>query len=265
MLALLALYVTATALYMYFFAARSEPAEKAGIVVLSVGFLVHTVSLIVAYAEGGRFPVINLKESLCFFSWSLVGFYLVVRMVGPARTMGVFVTPLATAFFIGSGALTGSPHVPDQFQTPWFPIHILLAFLGHAAFAFAAGSSIMYLFQEKGLKGRNPGPLLKRLPSLNELDELNYRSITIGFFMLSLGIASGAIWLHNIEGSFLKLDPKILSSIVTWLFYAVILHTRLITGWRGKRTALLSLAGFVLVLFTFLGAGLIKGGFHDFF
>ena len=262
----LVLYVAATALYLYYFSAQSEPAEKAGLALLGAGFVAHTVMLIVSYTQLGRFPVIDMKESLCFFSWSLVGLYLIVRLRTPAGALGVFVGPLATGFFIAACSITSVYRGPDErFMSALFPFHILFAFLGHAAFAFAGGSSIMYLLQERGLKDHHPGAFLKRLPSLQQLDAMNYHSLTVGLFMLSLGIFTGALWLYNIEGRFFKWDPKVLASIVTWLLYAVILHSRLIVGWRGRRTAILSIFGFICVMLTFLGVGLVKAGFHNFF
>jgi len=258
-------YVATTALYLYYFSAQSRSAEKAGLALLAVGFTAHTALLIGSYITLGRFPVIDLKESLCFFSWSLVALYLIVRLRTPSGALGVFVGPLATGFFIAACSITSPDRAPDaRFMTALFPVHILFAFLGHAAFAFAGGSSIMYLLQERGLKEHRPGPFLRRLPSLQQLDAMNYHSLTVGFFMLSLGIFTGALWLHNVEGRFLKWDPKVLASVVTWLLYAVIMHTRLIVGWRGRRTAILSIIGFCCVLLTFLGMGLIKPGFHNF-
>jgi len=123
----------------------------------------------------------------------------------------------------------------------------------------------MYLMQEHGLKSRRPGRVLERLPSLSELDSLIYLSLGIGFPLLTLGIVIGAAWLYDLKGVFVERDPKVVASIITWLLYAVILHARLLSGWRGRKLAAMSVLGFALVLFTLLGAGLASSGFHGFF
>jgi len=259
-------YVAACLLYLHFFVTRKEAVERAGYIASWVGFAAHTVILIINYRNLGRFPVIDLKESLCFFSWSMAGMYLAVRTMRAAGPLGTFVLPVTAGFFIASALLKGSTFSPDdRFATVLFPLHILLAFAGYAAFTLAFGSGVMYLMQEHGLKSRRPGRVLERLPSLSELDGLIYLSLGIGFPLLTLGIVIGAAWLHNLKGVFIEQDPKVVASMVTWLLYAVILHARLLSGWRGRKLAAMSVLGFALVLFTFLGAGLASSGFHGFF
>lgn len=263
---MLLFYLTATGCYIFFFIFQQEKVERAGLVSLAAGFIVHTGLLIERFLTLGRFPVIGLKESLCFFAWSLSGLYVFVRLRGLAKAVGGFLSPLVSAFFIWAAVADKSSYVIDErFHTALFPFHILLAFLGHSAFAFSCGASLMYLLQEKAVKRHRPGAFMRRLPSLKELDTLTYHSLTTGFFLLTLGIITGALWLHNIQGVLLSWDAKVAASVITWFFYALILHTRLLWGWRGRKTALLSITGFVCVMFTFLIAGYLKSGFHNFF
>lgn len=265
-IAVLLFYVTATVSYIFYFASQNDKVERGGFVLLALGFLAHTCLLVERYFALGRFPVINLKESLCFFAWSLAGLYVFVRLRGLAKAVGVFVSPFVSVFFIWAVITGKSNYVMDErFQTALFPFHILLAFLGHSAFAFSCGASLMYLAQEKAVKRHKSSTFMKRLPSLKELDTLTYHSLTTGFFLLTLGIITGALWLHNIQGVLLSWDSKVAASVVTWFFYALILHTRLLWGWRGRKIALLSIAGFACVLFTFLVAGYLRSGFHNFF
>ncbi len=259
-------YVAACLLYLHFFVTRKEAAERWGFGVLWVGFIAHTAGLVINYWNMGRFPVIDLRESLCFFSWSMAGMYLAVRTIRSAAPLGTFVLPVIAGVFIAAALLKKAALPPnDMFATILFPLHILLIFSGYAAFTLAFGSGIMYLLQERGLKSRRPGRVLDRLPSLSELDGLIYLSLGIGFPLLTLGIITGAAWLHNLEGVYIKWNPEINASMVTWLLYAVILHARLLAGWRGRKMAAASVLGFALILFTFLGAGLVSSGFHGFF
>jgi len=260
------LYVAGTILYLHFFVARKENAEKAGLVAIWGGFALHTVSLALIYLEVNRFPVVSLKESLNFFSWSMAAMYLALRTNRLAGPLGTFVLPLVSGFYIAAAFITHTHFAADdRFATALFPLHILITFLGYAASTLAFGSAVMYLLQERGLKSRRPGKMLDRLPSLHELDWLIYRSLMVGFPLLTLGIILGAVWLHLVEGVFVTWEPKVIASLVTWLLYAAILHARLLAGWRGRKLAAMSVLGFALVLFTFLGAEMASDGFHQFF
>ncbi len=86
----------------------------------------------------------------------------------------------------------------------------------------------------------------------------------MGFFLLTLGIISGALWAGSAWGSYWTWDPKETWSLVTWFAYAAMIHQRLALGWRGRRAATLAILGFVLVMFTFLGVSAILGGHHAF-
>ncbi len=260
------LYLAGTLLYLHFFVTRKQKAEKAGLAAIWAGFALHTALLAVIYVEVERFPVVSLKESLNFFSWSMAGMYLALRSGRQAGPLGTFVSPLVAGFYI-VGAFLSHTHfnADDRFATALFPLHILITFLGYAAFTLAFGSGVMYLLQERGLKSRRPGKMLERLPSLHELDWLIYRSLMIGFPLLTLGIILGAVWLHLVEGVFVAWEPKVIASLVTWLLYAAILHARLLAGWRGRKLAAMSVLGFGLILFTFLGTEVASGGFHQFF
>jgi len=260
------LYLAGTLLYLHFFVTRKEKVERAGMAAIWGGFVLHTVSLAFFYLEVDHFPVIGLKESLDFFSWSMVVMYLVLRTNRRAGPLGTFVLPLAAGFYAAAAFMTHVHFVVDErFDTALFPLHVLVTFMGYAAFTLAFGSGVMYLLQERGLKSRRPGKMLERLPSLHELDWLIYRSLMIGFPLLTLGIILGAAWLHLVKGVFVTWEPKVIASLVTWLLYAAILHARLLAGWRGRKLAAMSVLGFGLVLFTFLGTEMAGGGFHRFF
>jgi cytochrome c-type biogenesis protein CcsB len=122
----------------------------------------------------------------------------------------------------------------------------------------------MYLIQERHVKSKHLSGLFQRLPSLQALDEINYRLISLGFPLLTLAIITGAIWANTAWGKPLQGDPKEVWSLITWLIYALVLHLRITVGWRGKKTAILSIIGFLIVIFTFFGVTLILKGPHAF-
>ena len=96
----------------------------------------------------------------------------------------------------------------------WLPVHVILLFFGNAVLAVAFGAGIMYLLMERELKRKKLGAIFKRLPSLNVLDDIDYRCLTIGFPLLTLGIITGSIWAEYAWGSYWGWDPKEVWSLV---------------------------------------------------
>jgi cytochrome c-type biogenesis protein CcsB len=146
----------------------------------------------------------------------------------------------------------------------WFPVHVVLAFSGNAVFTVAFAAGIMYLLQERMLKSKKFSALYYRLPSLETLDSINYKCLTFGFPLMTMGIISGAIWANSAWGGYWRWDPKETWALITWFLYAALLHGRLTVGWRGRRAAIFAIIGFLCLLFTFLGVNLLLSGEHSF-
>ena len=119
------------------------------------------------------------------------------------------------------------------------------------------GAQIFYLNTYIFKKKKRLGALYQKLPALDILDEINYRCLTLGFPLLTVAIITGAIWAETAWGTYWSWDPKETWSLITWFIYAALLHGRLTTGWRGRKAALLSIIGFFILLFTFLGVNLL--------
>ena len=145
----------------------------------------------------------------------------------------------------------------------WFYSHIILVFTGDAALALACGAGILYLLQEKGIKSKHPGFFFKRLPSLDLLDSVGYTCLSTGFGLLTVGLVTGFIYAKVIWGHFWSWDPKEVFSVGTWLVYAAVLHLRFRSGWRGRRSAIMTIIGFFIILFTFIGVNMLLGGHHQ--
>ncbi|MBM4129353.1 MAG: c-type cytochrome biogenesis protein CcsB, partial [Nitrospira sp.] len=128
----------------------------------------------------------------------------------------------------------------------------------------ASGIGTMYLVQERYVKSKHLGGLFARLPSLQTLDELNYRLITFGFPLLTLAIITGALWAESAIGTYWRWDTREVWSLITWFIYAIVLHARLTAGWRGRRAAILSIVGFLTILVAFFGIKLLQKGYHVF-
>ncbi|HBN27082.1 MAG TPA: c-type cytochrome biogenesis protein CcsB, partial [Desulfobacteraceae bacterium] len=117
--------------------------------------------------------------------------------------------------------------------------------------------SLMYLLSNKSDSEKKG--LLSRLPSQSIIDELTHQMIMFGFLFLSIGIITGAVWANSAWGSYWSWDPKETWSLITWFVYAILLHARLMKGWRGKRIAIISIIGFCAVIFTYFGVNYLPG------
>ena len=105
---------------------------------------------------------------------------------------------------------------------------------------------------------------LSRDRVLNFLDNLSYRTIGIGFCFLTLGILSGAVWANETWGNYWSWDPKETWAFITWLTFAIYLHTRLIGGWSGNKSAWIASLGFIIIWVCYLGVNILGQGLHSY-
>ncbi len=258
-------YLLGTLAYLVYIFFHKASLSKLAAIIVSVGFVSHTLALLTRYAEAGYTPVTNLHESLSFFAWMIAGVLLIANLKFRIKVLGAFLTPIALVLMLFAYALPKEivPLAP-VLKSFWHPFHVIFAFLGNAIFALAFCSGVMYLIQENQLKSKKMGAITKRLPSLKVLDDLNYQSLTFGFPLLTLGIITGAVWAEYAWGRYWGWDPKETWSLITWFLYAALLHQRLTVGWRGRKAAIMAIVGFMAALFTFLGVNLLLPGLHTY-
>ncbi|PYV91185.1 MAG: c-type cytochrome biogenesis protein CcsB [Acidobacteria bacterium] len=217
------------------------------------GFLGHALSILYTWRET-HLPVSNLHQALSFFAFVIVLAFLLSYARYRLDSLSVFIFPLVFILTLAAN-LISSPQqpLPEILKSIWFYIHIPSTFLGYGAFFVTFAASVMYLIQENELKRRRPQAFYYRLPSLEICDELGYKSLSIGFPLLTIGIVAGALWANKAWQTYWGWDPKIIWTFVTWLIYAVLIHYRLSAGLRGRRAAFMAIVGFIFVLFTFIG------------
>ncbi|MBI4342819.1 MAG: cytochrome c biogenesis protein CcsA [Candidatus Omnitrophica bacterium] len=149
-------------------------------------------------------------------------------------------------------------------MSPLVLLHIICALLSYAAFLAAFVSGILFLIQERQLKRKHMGVLFHRLPSLEHLDRVNFVSISAGFGLLSCGAILGFVGAGVLLGRWWTGDPKEILTVALWGAYCVLWLVRLRATLRGRRVAILSILGFTLVLFTFLGASWLLPSLHPY-
>ncbi|HYE91056.1 MAG TPA: cytochrome c biogenesis protein CcsA, partial [Terriglobales bacterium] len=147
------------------------------------------------------------------------------------------------------------------FRGAWVWVHIALAMIGIAAFVLNFAGAVMYLLQERTLKAKRTGAFYYRLPDLQTLDRLTYRTLALGFPFLTTGLILGAVWARTAWGGVLTFDPLASLSFVAWVIYAATLAGRAVAGLHGRRAAYFAVCGFGVLVLT-LGAGFFLPGRH---
>ena len=261
----LAFTLLATGGLIFFIISQNKKVYEWSYRLLVAGFGFLTLQIGYHYYTLGVAPVLTLKSSLSFFAWTILGAFLVFHMKFRLMVLGSFIAPLAAVLLIVSTAMP-SPEVTVNpiFRSLWLTVHVAASFVGNGMFALTFMAGVMYLIQERQIKKKKLGALYARLPSLATLDSVNHYSLIWGFPFLTLGMITGAIYAQYALGTYWQWDPKEVWSLITWLFYAALLHERLAVGWRGRRAALMAIAGFAVLTFTFLGASLWLSDYHSF-
>ncbi|MGA1875312.1 MAG: c-type cytochrome biogenesis protein CcsB [bacterium] len=265
------IYIMAALIYVIYLSCKNNKVGNLATLTTALGLIIHTAALvfrtIASFQKGiGQPPFANLYSSMVFFSWAIIFIYLILEFKFRQKTVGAFVTPIAFSALAFTTLLSDQiePLVP-ALQSNWLLSHVITCFFGYAAFAVACGISIMYLIRiyfEEGEPKREG--ILQLLPSSDLLDELTYKAVAIGFPFLTIGIITGAAWANYAWGSYWSWDPKETWSLITWFVYAAFLHARFAAGWKGKKTAILSIVGFCFVLFTYLGVSFLLSGLHSY-
>jgi len=395
-------YLLAMVLYISYLAFKKNGIGKTASVVTYLGFAVQTIALLLRWRESyqmdiGRAPLSNLYESLVFFTWSTVLIYIIVELKYKTRAFGAFVLPvafLALAFINVAGISSEITPLVPALKSNWLFYHVLVSFLGYAAFGIAFAISMIYLLMDTEERGPSfnlaygvvalillvplgyimtgqgmktafwlglgalilawfiflitsgakhksqvyvfwsfcvtlaivmlaamgidflylisfqhlaagesfkkhmfeatfvssstlviliswaavvfllviiwfQGMRLKAffkqyMPPLNQLDDVTYRMIAIGWPLLTAGIITGAVWANSAWGTYWGWDPKETWSLITWFVYAIYLHARYVRGWKGSQMAVISAVGFLAVIFTYLGVNLVLSGLHSY-
>jgi cytochrome c-type biogenesis protein CcsB len=265
--------MAAMVIYIAFLAFRKSAIATFARLVLVGGWLAQTVAIGLRWYESyelgiGHAPMSNLYESLVFFAWTIILLYLIIEWRYKLSVLGAFVTPFA---FLGMAYASISPSVNETIQplvpalqSNWLISHVVSCFLGYAAFAVSCGISITYILKKRYEERQGQGGLMALFPSSVVLDELIYKSIVVGFPLLTIGIVTGAAWANYAWGTYWSWDPKETWSLITWFIYAAFLHARITRGWHGIKAAVLSIVGFLAVIFTYLGVNLLLSGLHSY-
>jgi cytochrome c-type biogenesis protein CcsB len=244
---------------------KRDSLAKTGYQAAFLGLIVHTAALILRTIESGHAPFTNMYESLSFFSWCAIFAYILIEGKYKIKKVG----PYFMLIVIGLMALASSPLMPSEatplmpaLQSYWLVLHVSVTMFGEAFFAIAFITSIMYLIADaREKKGKAKATAL----SAEKLDAISYRCIAVGFPLFTLGgLVFGMVWAHEAWGSYWTWDPKEVWSLITWIVFALYLHTRVVVGLKGRGSAIIAIIGFMAALFTYFGVNYVLSGLHSY-
>jgi cytochrome c-type biogenesis protein CcsB len=249
--------------------------------------LLFIVTLSIRWFEEGYFPLSNLYESLIFLCCGISTIHLYLETKTQSRLIGSLIVPLLF-FLTGFSSLTlptemqkALPLVPSL-QSNWLMMHVSMMMVSYSVLIVGSLFSILYLFfglfqtqnnsfsfsfvpstlQQQPQNVLNVDP--SKIALLQTVDIWSYRVIGLGFPFLTIGIISGAVWANEAWGSYWSWDPKETWALITWLVFAIYLHSRLLKGWQGQKAAILGSVGFFVIWICYLGVNFLGKGLHSY-
>lgn len=278
-------YLLTALLYVAYWFFKKKWLGQAATAMAFVALVSTSMILVTRAGEAGHAPFSNLWESMVLFVWATNVGYLAMEYKHKFKVIGAIVMTLEFLAMLSASMLpyrfkSAEPLNPalqnkwhwmmdalrpfglENYAIGWLDFHVFTTFIGYAGFAISFGLSIMYLVKNKYEVADKTSSFIEMFPDSKILDELSYRSIAWGFPFLAVGIVSGAVWANYAWGTYWSWDPKETWSLITWFIYAAYLHARVTRGWRGKRAAYLSIAGFLAVIFLYWGVSFILPGLH---
>lgn len=247
-------YITGIILAVIAIVYRSTKARNGASVAFALTWLAHLIAVIGAGFSAGRIPLGNLPEYLLVLSWAVLSLHLYIWFRFKVYTAALLLPPMAAIAALVSLSLFSSEITQSTSRhSAMFFFHTAVSTLGMAILCVAFAMSLLYILQDRALKAKKTLGILKRLPSLEKCDGIGFRALLTGFVLLTIGIGTGIVvnmevhrrlWVWEARGSF---------ALLAWIVFAATLTARTALGFRGKRSAFLIIAGFVLAVLTAMG------------
>lgn len=231
---------------------------RLGVALTVLGALLHLVSLVLRGVAAHRVPWGNMYEYLSSFGLVVVIAWLYVVWRHGLRRLSLFVLlPLALLLFLAGNQLyVDVAPVQPALRSYWIAIHVAAALMASGVFFLSGIISGLHLWAS-----HRP---VRRLPPIDHLDQVAYRTGTVGFLTLTFAIITGAIWAEATWGRYWGWDPKETVAFVSWVCYAAYLHARATAGWRGKPAAWVNVIGMLAVLFNLFFVNLVVSSLHSY-
>lgn len=257
-------------------AASAEPAKpryvmaRIGMTLTVLGFLFHLAATVLRGIAAERVPWANLYEFAMMGTLLIMFVYLLVNTRLDLRFLGTFLTGLVIVLMGAAAVSFYVDVVPlmDPLKSVWLVIHVFVASLSTAFFALGGALSALQLMQSRRERriaegAEKPGPrFLGTLSAADRLEGTAFRFAIIGFIFWTFTLIAGSIWAQDAWGRYWGFDVKETWTFIVWVLYAGYIHARATRGWRGNRSAWLSIVGFTAVIFNFTIVNVFFKGLH---
>ncbi len=251
---------------------QAGPWVRTAVALSLAGVAAHTTAVITRGLAVHRAPWGNMYEFVTALTCVAAIFFLFVMIRYRAWTLGVFVVgAVVVALGLAETLIyTAAGELVPALQSYWLDIHVTALTLATGIFLVAAVLGFVYLWVDRYTRrvaaGRAaPGNgIVRRLPSIEQIDRLTYRTIVFGFPVWTFGVIAGAIWADQAWGRYWGWDPVETWAFITWVFYAAFLHARATAGWRGRRAHYIQLLGFASLMFNILVVQVFITGLHSY-
>ncbi len=209
----------------------------------------HGALIVQTALHHGRIPLIGMRDTLGFFAFAVGALYAVEAWKRKRDLFSFLTIPIITLLLLGSYVSPPSPAgpLPPVLRTIWFELHVVLSFVSYAFFAIGAVFGVISLSRDG-----------------QQAEMRQYRSLLLGYVLFSTAMIFGGIWAFYAWGTYWLWTPKELWTTIIWFFYGLYLHARLVRGWSGPKVVWIGIIGFVIVLFTYAGVGLLMKSSHEF-
>ena len=239
-------YVGAAAIAALPFARRVKAPVNSVVIALLLGIGAHATALAGLTRQAGAASLTGLGPALSFAGLVLALSLLVVESLAREVSLTLVAAPLA-ALVTMAGNLTGMRPLlePQGTRAVWLAMHIVLSFVGIAAYATAAAAGTMYLVARRELKSARFGAIFRFFPPLDTLDRVNHVASIAGFFGLTLGLSLATAYSFEYRAVVL---PQIIWGMAAWLGVSALVLGRMLRGWQARRAALMSAVTFASVI-----------------
>ena len=248
-----------------FFADRPW-AKRAKTPVLLCTIVLHLLSLAARIIEFRHAPVTTVFEIFSVLACSVAIIYFIIEHQSQQKETGYFILNIAFFFQLASSLfIKSTSEVPEILRSVLFGVHVTSALFGCAAITIAGAYSLMYLMLYHEMKATQFGVIYKKLPTLASLERMTFTAVVLAFVLLSIGIVFGFIWLNHVFTNPNYFDPKLIGTILMWAMYGFLVIAKTRYGWKGRKVMLLSIAGFLISLFSMTVINIFFSKFHKFY
>ncbi|HUI29893.1 MAG TPA: cytochrome c biogenesis protein CcsA [Candidatus Acidoferrales bacterium] len=209
-------------------------------------------------------PVTSVFEIMTVVSFTIGVAYVYIETRSRVKDTGMFILALAFLFEVVSAAfMRDYVQLKPVLKSSVLGLHVASAMLGYSALAISAVYGGLYLMMYHEIRSSKFGIIYRKLPDLQTLEKLSYRSIFLGFIFLSIVILIGYVWLPKTIDDFSYSDPKLVITDFVWIIYFAALLFRRVMRWTGRTVMIVSMVGFVLTVASLVVVNVMHS-FHNF-